>query len=179
MLSGLCPQRRLLAAALLVLAPAPLTRAAQTPDAASSAGTTRSIPRSFTLRVDVSLSPQAAARLASGEGIVVSASFEGEPTAAARRHAGNDGHVGLGSRRVEIPGRNGEAVLHRDTATMPLHWIQGPIQLNLNIFSARHTGPDNVLSCDIFEGPLEHALNRAVPLHCGLITEDRTTLSLH
>ena len=187
--SGLCLQRRQLAAALVVLAPAPLiptaqTRAeqisaGQTSAAPSPIGSTRALPKNFALRVDVSLSHQAAARLSSGEGIVVSASFEGEPTAAARRHAGNDGHVDLGTRKAEIPGRPGEAILHGDTSTMPLHWIAGPILLNINIFSARHTSLDNVLSCDIFDGPLDHALRHPLPLHCALITEKEPTRVLN
>ena len=179
MLSGLPFARCRVVAALLVFGWAKGIRAAQSADASAGATASSGTAKAFTLRVDVTLSAKAAARLASPkEGIVVSASFEGEPTPTARRHAGEDGHAELGSSKVEIPGRDGEAVLHGTTASMPLRWIRGPVQLNVNVFSARHSSPDNVLSCDIFEGPLEHAIGQAIPLHCSLITENQPTKAL-
>ena len=185
MLPGLrlAPCRRVVAA-LLVLGFAQRICDAQSGEApvaatAPAATAPSATAKAFTLRVDVTLSAKAAARLASpSEGIVVAASFGGEPTPAARSHAGEDGHVDLGSRKVEIPGRDGEAVLHGSTATTPLQWIQGPVQLNINVFSARHSSPDNLLSCDVFDGPLEHALGHAIPLHCSLIRESQPTKAL-
>ena len=136
-------------------------------------------PAAITLRVTVTLSPAAAARLAPREGIIAFASLEADPAPGAEKHADRLGHIDLGSRKVEIPGRPGDALLQVSTATVPLRWTRGPILLNINLFSARHTSSDNLLACDFFDGPLPHALGHPVPLHCSLITENQPTRALN
>ena len=49
--------------------------------------------------------------------------------------------------------------------------VRGPVLLNVNVYSARHTGPDNILNCDSFDGILQEAVHKPLALHCSLITE--------
>ena len=134
----------------------------------------------FAVDITVSLSPQAAARLAAlHEAIVVSAAYSGEPAPRGRSHANQIGQIDLGSENVEAPGRPATVNLTGTTVNRAhLAWIRGPVLLNINIFSARHSGPDNILSCDFFDGKLAAATARPVPLHCSLITENQPTKHL-
>ena len=43
--------------------------------------------------------------------------------------------------------------------------------LNVNIYSARRSGPDNILNCDFFDGNLRDTLHKPLVLHCALISE--------
>jgi hypothetical protein len=52
-----------------------------------------------------------------------------------------------------------------------IHWIRGPILVNVNVYSARRSGPNNLLTCDFFDGHLHDAEHRTVPIHCSLIEE--------
>ena len=47
--------------------------------------------------------------------------------------------------------------------------------LNVNVYSARHSGPDNILACDFFDGNLENAVHKPMSLHCTLIAEGAET----
>lgn len=151
--------RRIGLSSLLLLAATPIL-AAPVPD--------------FAFAVDVSLSPAAARKLEQArEGIVVDAMFWGEPAAAFRKKADEMGQIDLGSEKVELPGSGGRAVITgRSVQRARLPWIKGhPPQVLVNVYSARHSGPDNLLACDIFEG--EPATAAAAPraIHCKLIGE--------
>ena len=181
---GLKRTRYTALAILLLLAP-PRNLAAQTASQTATQTATQpvpttppQVPSSFTLRVAVTLSSQAAVRLAHGERIVVYAAFAAEPAPGQQKHADQVGRIDLGHRQVEIPGRPGTATLHVSTAAMPLRWTQGPIGLNINVFSARRTSRDNLLACDFFDGPLDHALAQPIALHCSLIEENQPTRAL-
>ena len=147
------------AAALAALAPAQAVPAAQ-PGMAFS--------------LDISLSPQAAAKLAVlKEGISIAATFYGDPTPAAKRHADEMGQIGLGNERVTISGTGGTArITGRTVDSSHLSWIKGrSVQVNVNVFSARRSGPDNILDCDIYEGPVAAAAASPRPIRCKLIGE--------
>ena len=55
--------------------------------------------------------------------------------------------------------------------TGALAYIGGPVMLNMNVYSARRAGPDNVLECDLFDGLLTRASTAPIELRCGLIEE--------
>ncbi len=149
----------------LVLAQLPLMRA----EAQSTTG----------FDVSISLSEKARRELRSRlESLVVLVSYYGDPTKQAEHHADEVGHIKLspsawtvelplGETRVHI---SGQQVRHERLA-----WIEGPIMVNVNIVSGRHSGPDNLLSCDIIDGPLKDIQKAPVTLNCGLITEHRDT----
>lgn len=131
----------------------------------------------FAFDAQIALSPKAAARLATlSEKIIVAASYSGNPTPEAQKHADEIGQIDLGREEVEISGKAGSAHLtgarvHRAR----LAWIQGPILLNVNVYSARHSGPDNILACDFFDGKLENARRKPVQFFCSLIEEHTET----
>jgi hypothetical protein len=129
--------------------------------------------KSFGFDVEISLSPKAAARLAKlSEGIIVSASYSGDPVPSAQKHADQIGRIDLGREQVETPGKAGTVHITGDKVHRErLAWIQGPVLLNVNVYSARHSGPDNILDCDFFDGNLQDAVGKSTALHCALIEE--------
>lgn len=131
----------------------------------------------FAFAVQITLSAKAAATLArTSEGMIVSASYAGEPLPTAVQHADQIGQINLGLETVEVPGK---AETVRVTGTKVkrdrISWIKGPILLNVNVYSARHSGPDNILACDFFDGTLQQAVRQPILLHCSLITENLPT----
>lgn len=127
--------------------------------------------------LNVTLSEKAAASLASrNEAIVVSASYYGDPKPGARRHANEIGQIDLGREEVDIPGKPGLARITGAKVEVPrLEWLDGQVMVNVNVFTARKSGPDNLLSCDIIDGPLQKVRSAPVTLNCGLIEEGLAT----
>lgn len=134
----------------------------------------------YAFQVQITLSDKAAATLKRlNEGIVISASYSGDPKPSARRHADEIGQIPLGIQNVEIPGRPATVIVSGSHVKRGrIAWIRGPVLLNVNAYSARHSGPDNILSCDFFDGNLRHAAPRTVPIHCSLIEEKVETKHL-
>ena len=150
-----------IAALCLALAPAVTTGAVRT----------KSEPYAFQVRI--TLSDRAAATLKRlNEGVVISASYSGDPKSSAKRHADQIGRIPLGVQNVELPGRPATVIISGSHVKRGrLVWLRGPILLNVNAYSARRSGPDNILSCDFFDGRLRDTLHRTIPIHCGLIQE--------
>jgi len=124
--------------------------------------------------VDISLSSQAAAKLAAlKEQIVVSAVWSGEPTRAARKHADEMGQIDLGTEQVRIPGSGGRAeITGRSVQVKHIDWVKNrAVVVNVNVFSARVSGPDNVLDCGLFENAVALARSKPVQIACKLIGE--------
>ncbi|CCV04225.1 conserved exported hypothetical protein [Mesorhizobium metallidurans STM 2683] len=129
--------------------------------------------------INVTLSKKAAARLAAKkEGIVVFASYYGDPKRNAEKHANEIGQISLEQKdeQVEIPGTGGHAhISGAKVDTKRLDWLAGPTKVNVNIASARKSSSDNLLNCDFIDGPLSDVQKEPVTLHCGLIEENVDT----
>ena len=127
----------------------------------------------FAIDVAVSLSRAAAQRLAAeGEGMVVAAYYYGEPTAAGQAHVDEIGRIDLGSATVDLPGRPTTVRIGgSELVRSALRWVKGPVWVNINIWSARLSGPDNILDCDFFDGEIARATAGPVTLRCALIGE--------
>lgn len=129
-------------------------------------------PAASGLIVDISLSPRAAAELRRlNEGIVVATYYSGEPTAAHEDDADESG-LGLGDVEQVVPGRAGtvtvpDSVLMRDR----LSWITGAPRVLVNIYSARRSGPDNLLNCETIEGTVAELGGTMQSVQCRLIGE--------
>ncbi len=41
----------------------------------------------------------------------------------------------------------------------------------VNVFSGRHSSPDNLLDCDFFQDKITVAARAPIPIHCKLIGE--------
>lgn len=129
--------------------------------------------KSYAFSVNITLSQKAAMKLtALHEGIVVSASYSGDPAPGAEKHTDEIGRISLGIESVEAPGKAGTVqVTGVKVKRSRLVWVKGPVLLNVNVYSARHSSSDNILSCDFFDGNLEDAVRKPISLHCSLIEE--------
>lgn len=123
--------------------------------------------------VQISLSQKASAKLASlSEGIVVAATWSGNPAPGAKTPVNQIGQIDLGRETVEVSGRSQTVrVTGADLIRNRLPDVEGPVLLNVNVYSARHGSPDNVLNCSFFDGILRDAVSKPVAIHCSLITE--------
>lgn len=129
--------------------------------------------------INVTLSKKAAAKLAAKkEGIVVFASYYGDPKRSAEKHANEVGQISLEQQdeEVEISGTGGHAhISGAKVDTKRLDWLAGPAKVNVNVASARKSSSDNLLGCDFIDGPLSDVQAEPVTLHCGLIEENLDT----
>ena len=50
-------------------------------------------------------------------------------------------------------------------------WLAALPQVNVNVFSSRRSGPDNLLDCDFFQGTVAAARRAPIRLACKLIGE--------
>lgn len=139
---------------------------------AGSAGADIAGPWGF--EVDLSFSQAAASKLqALKEGVVIAAYYSGEPAAGAEEYADQSGMIDLGEDRTE---RDGEpatvAIAGKGDIETRLHWVKdGEPLVNINVYSARRSGPDNLLDCDVYDGPLKAIAGSATKIGCKLIGE--------
>jgi hypothetical protein len=160
------PNPRLIAAAILLITP--LSPAQQEQPI-------------FTFDVRITLSDLALERLQiTREGIVVSANYTAAPLPSAENRANHIGTIDLGTENREVIGAEGLVrITGKKIDPRRLEWIDGPIMVNVNIYSARRTNPDNLLACDFFDGKLSSAVHKTPTLHCTLIAERTTTQHKH
>jgi hypothetical protein len=124
--------------------------------------------------VAVSLSPAAIERLAQGhETIIVAVDVFGMAIAHSHHHPDQVGQIDLGSgQRVEL---GGAGLAHfRPVAyqTDLLNDVQDrKLIVLVNVFSGRHSSPDNLLDCGIFEDDVRLAARAPVRIDCKLIGE--------
>lgn len=124
--------------------------------------------------VNIVLSAKAAATLAARhEAMVIMVDYYGWPKKGSQKHADEMGQIGFGpSRDIPIPGIAGRyAVPAVRLDPQHLGWLEGPVQVNVNIASARKSSDDNLLDCDIIDGPLAEARQAPKTLACKLIGE--------
>ena len=155
---------RFLIPAALVAAAATGAAAMQRPPARPALG--------FTLAI--SYSPRAAAEMARRhEALTISVFYEAEPSRAGARHANEEGGINLGDDTFTVPARSGPvAVTGRGFLAAQLAWVRpGTTRVNVNLYSARRSGPDNILECGLVEGPLAQIAGRTHPVRCKLIGE--------
>lgn len=124
-------------------------------------------------KVEVTLSNAAAQAFAkSGETVIVAASFFADPkTGTAKRDIDEIGQVDLGNKQVELHGAGTASFDGSAVARNKLHLITGAPQVNINVWSGRHTSQDNLLGCDMFQGSIAAAAKQPILLHCALLTE--------
>ena len=126
-------------------------------------------PGVYAFTVEVVLTPAAAARLqALHEKVAVIADYSGLPAPGVQ--ATPDGQVDLGSETVELAPTEGRAAF---TAAAidggDLKTIAGKPRVLINVVSARHAAPDNLLDCGIFEDDITVAQAKTPRITCDLI----------
>lgn len=127
-------------------------------------------------RVEVSLSEKAKKKLnESKETVIVIAYFTGTAKAGIpfrqyKQYASRPGPIGLGETEIEVsPGKTADfSDLKLNQGALPLLDHSGP-QLLINVVSGRKSSENNLLDCDIYEGPLKSVVGTSIPIHCKLI----------
>jgi len=125
----------------------------------------------------VTLSPRAAEEMESrDEQITVSAAWYGAPRPDAVGDVDETGRLALGTRQWLLPGQGGSVDVAPDDRTRGNYpRVEGPVGVNVNIYSARKSGPDNLLACDIIDGDIASLAGREVAIACSLIEEGTPT----
>jgi hypothetical protein len=128
-------------------------------------------------RVEVSLSEKAMKKLnESKETVIAIAYFTGAARAGIpfrqyKQYASRPGPIGLGETEIEVlPGKAADfSDLKLNQGALPLLDGSGP-QLLINVVSGRKSSENNLLNCDIYEGPLKSVVGTSIPIHCKLIS---------
>jgi len=123
--------------------------------------------------VAVSLSPAATTRLAAAhETIIVAANAYGMAIVHSHRHPDDMGQIDLGGQRVEISGAGVAHMRPMVYQTDVLDDVQDhKLIVLVNVFSGRHSSPDNLLDCGIFEDDVRIAARAPIQIRCKLIGE--------
>ena len=108
----------------------------------------------FGFEVVVNLTARAAEALRlDREGVVVSVWYYADGRPGDTRNVNAAGLVDLGSEEHVLDSMAGNVRLSGDGVdTTALGHIGGQVLVNVNVFSARRAGPDNILDCDFFDG---------------------------
>lgn len=133
--------------------------------------------RPLEIRLSYSNAAKATLTRLSEEVVVLATYFVAASPAGMTRSEGN-GAIPLGSDTVQVgPAEDAVALSPDDLSDIDPALTQGPIQVNVNVFSARLSGEDNILACDFYEGDLESLRSAGIDLQCFLITENEDTES--
>lgn len=129
------------------------------------------------VRLQVTLSDAARAKLGrAGESVTVASYWYGSPKPAFASKADETGQIQVATRTDRVPFNGGDFSLEPGhPARTARNWIEGPLSLNVNVYSSRDKFADNVLSCDFIDGQVVDLLDRVIHLHCALITENLPT----
>ena len=141
--------------------------------AGATVNKTRVSVSSLGFDLQIQLSKQAARELSRRkEGVTISASYSGDPKPAAKRHANEVGLIDLGRETFTLRGIDGPARVTGATVDQTrMGWIAGPPMVNVNVFTARRSSPNNLITCDIIDGPVARLSAAKTTLFCGLISE--------
>lgn len=128
--------------------------------------------QSFAFKVDISFSPKAAAKLAElHEGVVGAAYYHGLPAPAARKHADDVGQINLDVETVTVePTQKTISFTGKVVRRKLLSWVaKRQVLVTVNVYSARRSGPDNLLNCTFYDGPVATAAAKPPQIACKLI----------
>lgn len=148
--------------------------AASPPSPPSALATGLDVFLPFTLQVTLS-NPARDYLRDNKETIIFYAAYYAYPIASATAQANAVGQIDLGKWQLPLSGAGTVTFDSSGFLAKRLPLIKGHPQVNVNVASARKSGPDNVLKCDFFEAPLAVAAHRPHRLHCSLITEGLDT----
>jgi hypothetical protein len=152
----------------------PLLACSPAPTAADPAAEGAAARGPYAFDVQLTLTPRAADKLVStSERVIVAGMFWGAPNAAAMPAADAMGQIPLGEDFLEVAPRSATVTVPAasfDPAQLPN--VEGAPQVLVNVYSARKTHEDNLLSCGIYEGPVAMAQKQAVDIQCDLIYDE-------
>lgn len=136
----------------------------------------------FGFTIQVSLSPKALKKLTEiSEGITVRSNYYGKlarkPTKADIKRALANGEV---PGTIDLVGDTVTLTSAGGVAEMPGRTVKAkdaadfgsnPVNVNINVFSARNSASDNLLQCSVFDDTLAVARTRPIAITCQLIDE--------
>lgn len=121
--------------------------------------------------VVVKFTPEAAERLkVTHEKVIVSAYYYADPDAKYETKANEIGQIDLGDEELKIEPNDQTVHLEGKLSRKGLKWAgdHAP-RVNINVYSARLSGPDNILDCNIFEDDITVGQTQTPTITCGLI----------
>jgi len=124
--------------------------------------------------VAVSFSPRAAARMAHPkETIIVWAEFYGDGNGKAKRLQDDMDQVSFApDRRIELGGAGvAQFPSFKFNPALLGDVDKSGLQVLINVYSGRHSSPNNLLACDIFQDRIALAGSKPIQIHCKLIEE--------
>jgi hypothetical protein len=72
---------------------------------------------------------------------------------------------------VTIPGASGRAVITGKTVnTSRIRWVK-EFDVNINVFTARRSSPDNLIDCDFYQDAVAKVQAKPLAISCKLIGE--------
>jgi hypothetical protein len=166
------------AAALLIGSIAACGRAVEAPAeeapaAVAEPASPAEAPSTFGFRFDVDFDRETQAKLTDlNEKVTVSVAYYGEPTAAAAPRYSDQTPpvVDLGEEVATIdPVNQGVSLTGKVVNTMLLPDVEGPVKANVNIYTARMSGPDNLISCPLVDAAIVELKSQEVSVSCALI----------
>jgi hypothetical protein len=124
-----------------------------------------------TVTVELAFSDEALAELQQrGEGVTLGSHWIGEPAEGATMTDPETGMVYLQREELTVYPGPATLILGTNLSAAPLDQVIEPV-LNLNVFSARWTDDNNLLHCDLLDGPLSQLAGSTHKLTCKLIGE--------
>lgn len=155
-----------------VLIPLSLAACSPAPGDAAGPDAAAAPPSPYAFQVNLTLTPRAADKLAATkERVTVAAMYFGAP--ASEDAPGVDDHVmeaPLGEDLVEVDPVN--AVVTAPGTGFDAQFlssVKGDPEVLVNVYSARKTHENNLLSCGIYQGPVAMAQKKPVDIRCDLI----------
>ena len=139
-----------------------------------AANSDSSKPTSFTFSVQVALSDAAKKQFeTSGESVIVAAMyFGGGKTGVAESEFNDVGLIDLGRAEIELSGEGNAALDGHAVLRERLDLVEGDPQVNVNVYSGRHSSPDNLLNCGMFQDAIKVAVaTTPIKIDCRLILE--------
>lgn len=161
--------------AIALLIPLALIACSPAPDAAGLEADPAAPPNPYAFEVSLALTPRAAEKLAATkERVIVDAMYFGPAISATAPGVDEHGmEVSLGGNMIEVdpvnalvkaPGTGFDAT--------NIASITGEPEVLVNVYSARKTHTDNIISCGIYQGPVKMAQQKPVEIRCDLIYDE-------
>jgi hypothetical protein len=121
------------------------------------------------ITIQLTFDPAALAELVKrGEGVVIRASYAGEPNATSTMPLDEMGQIYLGDETITILPENRTLTIGTGLGGSAMAMTDQP-RVNVNVYSARFSDDDNLLNCGIVDGPVAGYTGTTQTINCKLI----------
>ncbi len=145
---------------------------APAPEAASGGGEAAAPVSPYAFEINLTLTARAAEKLVStDERVIINATYYGLPVSDdAPGLDREDMDIGLGSSEIEVgPESAVVKVTGEGFDKTYMTSVKGEPEVLVNVYSARKTHENNLISCGIYQGPVSMAQKKPVDIQCDLI----------